>query len=327
MDCAVMTTINSPRREMIESVTSRGFHLVVAGDEKTPREWSTWTNPSIHYLSLAKQREIYPDLDSLLPINTYARKNFAYLYALNELNASSIFEIDDDTSLLADPRIARSLPQRSISDFEGWVNPYPLYFGQPIWPRGFPLRLIQHSIREPFQLQHLTSYPLSATEIDIYQFVVNGDPDLDAICRLTSPHFRDNMSSKVDEIVVLHRDQVSPANTQSTWWSSLARPEFLYFPFSVPMRYADILKMLIAQTVLSLAYGPAVSEQKRNDHDYMSDFQGEFDMYINVEADAHLLRLGELPTIHEIYSRLVSHRRILSDEARALTTFCAELNR
>ena len=58
------------------------------------------------------------------------------------------------------------------------INPYA-HFGQPlIWPRGYPLSQIG--------VNHKNSYRCGKRKTStIQQGVVNGDPDVDAIYRLT----------------------------------------------------------------------------------------------------------------------------------------------
>jgi hypothetical protein len=57
------------------------------------------------------------------------------------------------------------------------VNPYA-YFGQPsIWPRGYPLSEIY---RDP-----PTEFEVVNASVSIQQGLANGDPDVDALFRLT----------------------------------------------------------------------------------------------------------------------------------------------
>ena len=98
--------------------------------------------------------------------------------------AKYIYDTDDDNSPLVDLNEYFTFEQYDyglIFDeaMQSCVsNPYA-HFGQPlIWPRGYPLTFIQanHSFKYKSGLRR-TSF--------VQQGVVNGDPDVDAIFRLT----------------------------------------------------------------------------------------------------------------------------------------------
>jgi hypothetical protein len=74
--------------------------VVVVGDQKSSSKFlvSPEAKFPVEFLSLARQKELYPDLDLILPKNHFARKNMGYLLAL-EMGACHVWDFDDDNYL------------------------------------------------------------------------------------------------------------------------------------------------------------------------------------------------------------------------------------
>lgn len=121
----------------------------------------------------------------------------------------------------------------------------------------------------------------------VQQGVVNGDPDVDAIFRLTKTmNYRKidlyfDSSSPSFQIPIY---KISPYNSQNTlisysgFWS-------LYLPKSVEFRLTDIwrsqrLMWLINETV---SFNGPNAYQLRNAHNYLKDFEQEKSMYFKTE--------------------------------------------
>lgn len=75
----IITSINPPTAAVEEFSKWDGWTTVVVGDRKSPVDCN-WGN--VVYLSLEKQKELFPDFCGFLPENTYLRKMIGYLYAL-----------------------------------------------------------------------------------------------------------------------------------------------------------------------------------------------------------------------------------------------------
>ena len=161
-----------------------------------------------------------------------------------------------------------------IAENEGFVNIYQLFTSQKIWPRGLPLNLINTDFNLNSKLSR------KKCNVGIWQGLVDEDPDVDAIYRLTS-----NIPCYFEERkpVVLSKGTISPFNTQNT----LVRKELfpiLYLPTHVTFRFTGILRGLVAQPIMwlygfELSFFNATVIQKRNPHDYMKDFISEIPMY------------------------------------------------
>jgi hypothetical protein len=283
----VVTTIQYPTEQLRKLNKMSDWHLVVVGDRKTPSDWYL---ENCIYLSPSKQMELGYELASLLPWNHYSRKNIGYLYAIAQ-GADLIYETDDDNEpleLLNPLKAFNSLP--SIKTDQSVVNMYA-YFGQPeVWPRGYPLENFSSS--EKIQLDSETSCHLA-----IEQGIVNGDPDVDAIYRLTQGK---EVSFQARKSCFLPQGTFCPFNSQNTYFH---RDAFftLYLPSSVSMRVSDIWRGYIAQRLiwdigLVVAFSGPNAYQKRNVHSLLRDFTEEYDLYTKSGALINFLSNWSSPS-------------------------------
>jgi hypothetical protein len=206
-----------------------------------------------------------------------------YLYASRK-KASIIIDTDDDNI----PKCDWSFPLFSgafdaISSNQGFVNIYSYFTDQKIWPRGFPLRLINQNTKN--KLIHN-----QWTKIGIWQGLADEDPDVDAVYRLTSNEY---CNFKKREPIVFQNGSLCPINTQNT---AIINELFslLYLPCHVTFRFTDILRGIIAQPIMwaagyYLGFTDATVIQKRNPHDYFEDFISEIPMYNYVEKVVELV--------------------------------------
>jgi hypothetical protein len=115
----------------------------------------------------------------------------------------------------------------------------------------------------------------------IQQFLADGDPDVDAVYRLTIEavtKFRPNT-------VVLDAGTYCPFNSQNTIFWPETYP-LLYLPAYVSFRMTDIWRSFIAQRCLyamgrKLAFREATVFQERNEHSLIRDFKDEIPGYVN----------------------------------------------
>ena len=148
-----------------------------------------------------------------------------------------------------------------------------------MWPRGFPLDSISDDESHTYTICNLS-------EPVIKQGLVSGDPDLDAIFRLTRKHASKNIDISYDDKakpVTLPKGVFTPYNSQNTM---VTYPAFwsLVLPITVSMRVTDIWRSYWAQRLIwlfggSLTYYPGTTRQIRNAHSYLKDAQEEIDLY------------------------------------------------
>jgi hypothetical protein len=270
----IITSIFAPTegvRRVVEYCPN--WEVIVVGDRKTPADWHY---EGVRYMSLDAQYELVPDFARACPLNHYARKNVGYLAAIRA-HAPMIAETDDDNipypSFLQDT--SRTVTG-SLSTERGWDNVYRYFTSERIWARGLPLDVIVPSLREP-------ATPGDSVSVDcpIQQFLADGDPDVDAIYRLTVEgdiKFEKNT-------VILQSGTFSPFNSQNTLWFPEVYP-LLYLPSYVSFRMTDIWRSFVAQACLyalggSLAFREATVYQVRNAHNLMRDFNDEIPGYVN----------------------------------------------
>ena len=244
------------------------------------------------FLSLEKQKQLGYNTTELLPFKSYSRKTIGYLYAI-EHGAKIIYETDDD-----------NYPYNGTIGFRpdgkgdflvyatdrATVNPYQHFGQQSIWPRGYPLENIgdpaQHTFVKCGEVRPL-----------IQQGVVNGDPDVDAVFRLTRKDNGVKLDVEFDSKappVLLPRGSYAPFNSQNTlflydaFWA-------LMMPPGPAMRVTDIWRAYYNKRLLEeidgyLAFFGPNAYQERNSHSYLDDFIDEKALYFDAGRFIAFLR-------------------------------------
>jgi hypothetical protein len=302
----VITTINPPRSKVKEFL-ELGWCVVIVADLKTPHdEWGSFFAEGLHFFSLEDQYRKYPVLSKLIGENTYARKNLGYLFA-TEKGAEIIFDTDDDTFLRSSTLeivTGRQPFEHFLVTGEGWFNPYVTFApGSGLWPRGYPLTEVALDRRRPNP--NLRIEKVGVTQPEILQTLVNLEPDVDSIFRMTvTNEILEFPASKT----LLHIDWpvITPANTQSTFWFNRSLFTYLYIPTTVSFRFTDILKMFIAQSKIRISYAGFLTDQIRNPHDLMKDFASEIECFIHTSQVTELLRNNTFSSLIDVYLSLSS---------------------
>ena len=268
----VITSIQKPTAAVRRFAELPDSRLIVIGDKKTPPHWQ---HPGVHFIDLQAQEEGHYALAQCMPTNSYSRKMIGYIDAIRA-QAEVIIDTDDDNH----PKDNWHIPEfdgayESVQENSGHINVYRLFSDQTIWPRGMPIKLITNLHSTPRPLN-----PKRPCRVGIWQGLADGDPDVDAIYRLTSnkPCF-----FKRRPLVVLQAGAISQINSQNTIHRQPFFP-LLYLPLTVNFRFTDILRGYIAQPILwlcdyRLGFIEATVEQDRNPHDLEHDFFDEMQMY------------------------------------------------
>ena len=228
------------------------------------------------FLSLSTQADLGFTVNEYLPVGHYARKNIGYLYAIQQ-GAELIWETDDDTMLFErmPPVYPVEIEAPFVSVKSGFVNLYTLFTQRKVWPRGFPLDLINAS-----ECIEIVDQRIS---VPIQQSLVNNDPDVDSIYRLTIGELFD-FDRKGH--YGLGKRQYCPFNSQATLWYKEAFG-YMLLPGYVPMRVTDIWCGYIAEALLHLRdqtilFTEPTVVQNRNEHDLIADFTEELPLYQDV---------------------------------------------
>lgn len=316
----VITSIFPPTEAVRKFSKLPGWYLVVVGDKKTPENWSC---KEVTYLSPEQQQKLGFESAKFLPWNHYGRKMIGYLYAMKE-GADIIYDTDDDNIPLArwyEPKFSGEHKTLSGVPF---INLYTYFTKKKVWPRGLPLRklLDTKKVKESNK----------KSSVKIWQFLANGDPDVDAIYRLTdnSPIIFKNGPS-----FVLDKDTIAPINSQNTFFHKEAFP-LLFLPAFVTFRFTDILRGFVAQPILwaknsRAGFGDATVVQKRNEHDYLKDFESEIPMYLHTEMVVTMAKetvdseLSYSDNLMKIYSALQTAGIVKEEEIRLLEAWLKDV--
>jgi hypothetical protein len=318
----VITTINKPTKAVIDFSQKEGYKIIVVGDRKTPSDFFC---QNVDYLSIDRQFKFNNLFADLLPYNHYCRKNIGYLYAVKN-GAKVIIDTDDDNI----PYENWAFPdfhgiQEIIKGFEGFLNVYSLFTDQKIWPRGYPLNKINETAPD-FRIE------IENSKAGIWQGLADEDPDVDAVYRLT---INKNCYFNKRKPILLDKNILCPINSQNTAILKELFP-LLYLPSTVTFRYTDILRGLIAQPIMwlydyKLGFTEATVIQKRNEHDYMKDFESEIPVYMTAEKVVKIVS-GNISSRYSIgenlfssYEALVREKIVGQHELNILTAWLREI--
>lgn len=304
----VTTTINPPTEAIKLFDAMEDWHLVVIGDLKTPSDFKLERGT---YIPPVQQDTLGFDCVKMIPWNVIQRRNIGYLFALRE-GADVIASVDDDNIPLSDWGKGIEFPMRSSRPWltaDLVVDPlylHEIYFrerdhpGLKLWHRGFPVQLL-----EKRQTHDLVQG--GESDIDVVADLWNGDPDVDAVCRLAHGPFDLRFSSNRESIMGVY----APFNTQNTFFSRRVAP-CMCLPYDIG-RMDDIWASYMTQTVMQrlntrvLFRGPTV-RQERNPHDLSKDLEKEVIGYrhtlslLERLASLHLEK-GSVP---ELYAEVVA---------------------
>ncbi|WP_298208146.1 hypothetical protein [Ferrimicrobium sp.] len=268
MKTIVTTTINPPTEAIRRYDAMEGWNLIVIGDRKTPTDYQLECG---RYVSPADQESYDQLLSDAIGWNCIQRRNFGILLAY-EMGAEVIALIDDDnipqpnwgSQILVGTETEVQWYETSLDAFDpvGATN-YPA-----LWHRGFPLELLsQRRYDKPVSRQ---------IKVDIDAGFWNGDPDIDAICRLEhAPECEFDPS-----LFPIASSVMAPFNSQNTMLSREVIPHYFLYPHIGRMDDIWAAYYVQAHGYQAVFTEPSVY-QDRNEHDLMRDFKAEILGYTN----------------------------------------------
>ena len=276
--CVIITTINKPTEAIFKHINNKEYDVIIIGDNKTPDDYK---NLNCIYLDIQSQKKLFPELSELLPYNHYCRKNLGYLYAIKK-GYKIIYETDDDNIPYDnfDNILQYNNLQMITEQNNKWINIFKYFTNNAyIWPRGFPLSLLKNNPN--YLIQDTNKKP------SIINGLVENDPDVDALFRIICNH-QDSIQWDKNKNILIDNKNVCVFNTQNTFWLNPELFICLLIPCSVSFRYCDILRGIINNIILKktdnyMMYSSPNVVQNRNEHNLISDFKSEYEMYIHNE--------------------------------------------
>lgn len=265
----VTTTINKPTEALEAFAAKSGWEMVVVQDQKTPQD----KLPGVAYLSCKDQERINRTLSDAIGWNCIQRRNFGFWYAVYEMGADIIATVDDDNIPLdgwgenlivgAESNLNVFTPSSDVFD------PISVTNHKNLWHRGFPIQRLQN--------RQVLSVDQQKVAVDVQADFWNGDPDIDAICRME--HAPDCQFSGP---FPFSSTKPSPFNSQNTFITRKVVPH--YFMFPEVGRMDDIWASYHVQKQgFKVAYGKASVVQKRNAHNLTKDFKHEISGYLDTD--------------------------------------------
>jgi hypothetical protein len=265
----IVTTTIYPMTEAIERFQRlKDWHLIVAGDRKTPANYHLEKGT---YISPEDQEKYDKDLSDAIGWNRIQRRNFSLLWA-HDMGADIIAVVDDDNipcegwgeNLFAGGAVEANCYSTDLPVFDpvGATN-HP-----QLWHRGYPLELVSRR-----------TYPAPerrAVHADIQADFWDGDPDVDAVCRLV---YRPQCKFDPDRFPMAG-NKMSPFGSQNVFLTAAVLPH--YFPMPHVGRMDDIWPGYYVQAKgFRVVYGKPSVYQRRHEHDLMADMRLEYLGYEN----------------------------------------------
>ena len=225
----ITTTINSPTTATIkfaELSQDNNWNFVIVGDTRTPhieyRELEKKFS-KVKYLDPDEQTLLYPQLSEIIGWKTIQRRNIGFVYAYNELQSEIIATVDDDNipyddwgqNILVGRDVEVDVYENIVT---GYFDPFSPTNQNNFWHRGYPV--------ECLNTKNLIKHTgVRKINVKVQADFWNGDPDVDAICRLTNlPLVKFN---NFDTFTTL---QPAPFNSQNTFLSRDVFPHYSVWP-------------------------------------------------------------------------------------------------
>jgi hypothetical protein len=264
----VTTTINRPTEAIQRFQTMKDWELIVIGDKKTP---SNYHLDRGIYVPPEEQEKYDGELSEAIGWNCIQRRSMGLLWA-HDMKAEIVALVDDDNipfenwgqDLMVGRGIAVNYYETDLPAFD----PVGLTNHPQLWHRGYPLQLI--SKREYSKKTRKT------LRIDVQADFWNGDPDIDAFCRMEhAPE-----CSFEPAAFPVCANKIGPFNSQNTFLSGDCLADYFLFPHVG--RMDDIWAAFYLQARgFRVAWNAPSVYQQRNVHDLVKDMKQEYIGYEN----------------------------------------------
>lgn len=281
----VTTTINKPTEATLkfcDIAKRKNWIFVIIGDTKTPcDEYRKLENNHVIYLSPEEQDELYPELSATIGWKSIQRRNIGFVYAYDK-EADIIATVDDDN--IPYDNWGDNIYVGQEIEVDLYENVSSLYFDpisptshNDLWHRGYPIEDL------PFK-NNIEYKGKVKRKVLVQADFWDGDPDIDAICRLSKKPI-----VKFEKFEPFCSNQLAPFNSQNTFLAREVIPFYTVLPHIG--RMDDIWGSYILQHYFpnSVIYNQATVYQDRNVQDLVTNLENEVIGYRNTSK-----LLGEL---------------------------------
>lgn len=274
----VTTTINAPTKATLkfcQLAHDNGWRFVIVGDTKTPnylyRDLEKKFSPAVKFLDTDDQNSFFPELSEVIGWKTIQRRNIGFAYAFKQ-GADIIATVDDDNipyddwgqNLLVGEEVEIDHYKPKFAT-QSAFDPFAVTNHKELWHRGFPIQELDLK-NEIIYLGKQKRFV--GVQADFW----DGDPDIDAICRLTKKPL-----VKFDKFEPFTAyPHPSPFNSQNTFIHRSMFPDYSVWPGVG--RMDDIWAGYYAQYTVkerAVVYCSASVYQERNPQDLVTNLQNE----------------------------------------------------
>ena len=269
----VTTTINSPTEathKFCDIADKKDFIFVIVGDTKTPHEEYeklVEEHKNVVYLTPDVQDELYPALSEIIGWKTIQRRNIGFVFAYQN-GADIVATVDDDNIPYSSWGDNILLGQEiEVDEYKNISCPYfdaiSTTEHNDLWHRGFPIEYLQ--VKNNIEYKGKTKItPMVQAEF------WDGDPDIDAICRLSKKPI-----VKFNPFDPFTTKQLTPFNSQNTFLHRDVLKYYSVFPYTG--RMDDIWGAYVMQHYFpnSVIFAKASVYQARNPQDLVKNLENE----------------------------------------------------
>lgn len=275
----ILTSISQPSVATLkycEIADKKDWQLIFIGDLKTPHESYQKLEgefKNFTYLTPEQQEKLYPELSDAIGWNKCQRRNIGFIYAYD--NGADILATSDDDNIPYDNWGDEIFVNQEIevdcyeNKFANAFDPISVTEHNTLWHRGYPVEFVHVKNENEYKGKVKRKVIVQADFWD-------GDPDIDAICRITQKPI-----VKFKDFKPFCSTQIAPFNSQNTFIAREAIPFYVVFPYLG--RMDDIWGAYVLQYYFpdSVIYNKATVYQDRNVHNLVNNMMDEVIGYRN----------------------------------------------
>jgi hypothetical protein len=264
----VTTTINPPTEAINRFQAMKDWDLIVIGDKKTPPNYKLERGT---YVTPEMQEKYDKSLSDAIGWNCIQRRILGVLWA-HDMGADIVALVDDDNipqkgwgeNLMVGREVEVNYYETDLPAFD----PVGATNHKTIWHRGFPLQLLPK--------RDYSRKSRRSVKVDVQADFWNGDPDIDAVCRMEHAPVCDFDPA----CFPIASNKMGPFNSQNTFISGKILRDYFLFPHVG--RMDDIWASYYVQALgAKVIWNTASVFQERNIHNPVRDMMAEYVGYEN----------------------------------------------